>query len=51
MEKKAAKRSQYNTNKREKRPRAKVTTMKELLKQHLEENEELKEKLHKFEGE
>ena len=49
-EKRAAKRTLYNTNKREKRLRKKVATMKEVLAEHLEANDELKEKLSKFEG-
>ena len=49
-EKRAAKRTLYNTNKREKRLRKKVATMKEVYAEHLEANDELKEKLYKFEG-
>ena len=51
-EKRAAKRTFYSTNKREKRLRQKVATMKQVLAEHLEleANDELKEKLSKFEG-
>ena len=49
-EKRAAKRTLYNTNKREKKLRQKVATVKRVLAEHLEENHELKEKLSKFEG-
>ena len=49
-EKRAAKRTLFNTNKRKKKPRQKVATMKQVLAEHLEENDQLKEKLSKFEG-
>ena len=49
-EKRAAKRTLFNTNKRKKKPRQKVATMKQVLAEHLEENDQLKEKLSKFES-
>ena len=47
---KGAKRKLYNANRMEKGLRKKVTTMKEVLKNHMKENEELEEKLAKFDG-
>ena len=49
-EKRAAKRTLYNTNKRKKKLRQKVATMKQVLAEHLQENDQLKERLSKFEG-
>ena len=46
----AAKRTLCNSNKREKRLRQKISTMKQVLAEHLGVNDELKEKLSKFEG-
>ena len=51
-EKRAAKKTFYSTNKREKRLRQNVATMIQVLAEHLElqANNESKEKLSKFEG-
>ena len=46
----AAKRALNNTNKLKEKLRQKVSTMKQVLAEHLEENDELKEKLSKFDG-